>query len=42
MCILVKKFWDVLYEANLVGKNLCENKKKFKTGGVFYGLFLAP
>ena len=37
-----KKFWDVLDKANLVGKNLCQGKNDYKTGGVFYGLFLAP
>ena len=36
-----KKYWDVLYKANLVGKNLCQGKKVYKTGGIFYGLFLA-
>ena len=28
--------------ANLVGKNLCQGKNDYKTGGIFYGLFLAP
>ena len=37
-----KKFWDVLDKANLVGENLCRGKNDFKSGGVFYGLFLAP
>ena len=37
-----KKYWDVLDKANLVGKNLCEGKNDYKTGGIFYGLFLAP
>ena len=37
-----KKFWDVLDKANLVGKNLCQGKNDYKTGGIFYGLFLAP
>ena len=38
----VKKNWDVLDKANLVGKNLCQCKGDYKTGGIFYGLFLAP
>ena len=37
-----KKYWDVLDKANLVGKNLCQGKNVYKTGGIFYGLFLAP
>ena len=37
-----KKYWDVLDEAKLVGKNLCRGKNDFNTGGIFYGLFLAP
>ena len=37
-----KKYWDVLDEANLVRKNLCQGKNDYKTGGIFYGLFLAP
>ena len=37
-----KKYWDVLAKANLVGKNLCQGKNDYKTGGIFYGLFLAP
>ena len=36
-----KKYWDVLDKANLLGKNLCQGKNDYKTGGVFYGLFLA-
>ena len=36
-----KKYWDVLDKANLVGKNLCQGKIDYKTGGIFYGLFLA-
>ena len=39
---LEKKYWDVLDKANLVGKNLCQGKNDYKTGGIFYGLFLAP
>ena len=37
-----KKYWDVLDKANLVGKDLCQGKKDYETGAVFYGLFLAP
>ena len=36
-----KKYWDELDKANLVGKNLCQGKNDYKTGGIFYGLFLA-
>ena len=32
----------MLDKANLVGKNLCQGKNDYKTGGMFYGLFLAP
>ena len=37
-----KKYWDVLDKANLVGEGLCQGKNDYKTGGIFYGLFLAP
>ena len=37
-----KKYWDVLDKANLVGDNLCQGKNDYKTGGIFYGLYLAP
>ena len=36
-----KKYWDVLDKANLV-EGLCQGKNDYKTGGIFYGLFLAP
>ena len=36
-----KKYWDVLDKANLVGECLCRGKNDYKTGGIFYGLFLA-
>ena len=36
-----KKYWDVLDKANLVGDGLCQGKNHYKTGGIFYGLFLA-
>ena len=39
---LEKKHWGVLDKANLVGKNSCQGKNDYKTGGVFYGLSLAP
>ena len=29
-------------KANLVIKNLCQGKNDYKTGGIFYGFFLAP
>ena len=37
-----KKYWDVLGRANLVGDKLCQGKNDYKTGGIFYGLYLAP
>ena len=37
-----KKYWDVLDKANLVREVLCQGKNDYKTGGIFYGLFLAP
>ena len=37
-----KKYRDVLDKANLVGEGLCQGKNDYKTGGIFYGLFLAP
>ena len=32
----------MLDKANLVCKNLCQGQNDYKTGGMFYGLFLAP
>ena len=32
---------DVLDRANLV-EELCQGKNDYKTGGIYYGLFLAP
>ena len=32
----------MLDKANLDGEGLCQSKNKYKTGGIFYGLFLAP
>ena len=29
-------------KAKLVGKELCQGKNDYKTGGIFYGLFLEP
>ena len=37
-----KKYWHRLDRAKLVGKKLCLGKTDYKTGGIFYGLFLAP
>ena len=37
-----KKYWDVLDKANLVGDNLCQGKNDYKSGGIFYGLYIAP
>ena len=36
------KYWDVLDEAILVVKKSCQSKNDYETGGIFYGLFLAP
>ena len=36
-----KKYWDVLDKAKLIGEGLCQGKNDYKTGGIFYGLFLA-
>ena len=35
-------YWDVLDKANLVGEQVCQGKNDYKTGGIFYGLYLAP
>ena len=37
-----KKNWDFLDKANLVGKNLCQDKNDFETGRISDGIFLAP
>ena len=37
---LEEKNWDVLDKTNLVGKNLCQVKNGYETGGIFHGLFL--
>ena len=37
-----KNYWDVLDKANLVGDGICPGKNNYKTGGIFYSVFLAP
>ena len=37
-----KNYWDVLDKADLVGEELRQGKNDYKTGDIFYGLFLAP
>ena len=37
-----RKCWYVLDKTNLVGEELFQGKNDNKSGGVFYGLFLAP
>ena len=37
-----KKYWEELDKANLVGEELCPGKNDYKTGGIFYSLYLAP
>ena len=37
-----KKYWDKLDKSNSIGKNLCQGKNDYETGGIFYGLFVAP
>ena len=37
-----EQYWDVLDKANSVGKNLCQGKNDYETGGILYVLFLAP
>ena len=32
----------MLDKANLFGEGLCQGKSDYKTGGIFYGLYLAP
>ena len=36
------KYWDVLDKPNLVGEGICQCRNDYVSGGVFYGLFLAP
>ena len=37
-----KKYWDVLDKASLEEEQLWQSKNDYKTGGIFYDLFLAP
>ena len=37
-----KKYWDVLGKAKLVEEGLCQGENDYETGGIFYGLYLAP
>ena len=37
-----KRYWYVLDKANLVGEELCQSKKDYKSGGIFYSLFSSP
>ena len=39
---MMKNYWEVLDKANLVGEGFFQSKNEHKTGGIFYGLFLAP
>ena len=32
----------MLDKANLIGEEFCQGKNDYKTGGIFYSLFLAP
>ena len=41
LCI-EKKYWDVLNKAIFVGKNRCQCKNDYESGGIFYSLSLAP
>ena len=41
LCI-EKKYCDDLDKAILVGKNLCQGKNDYESGGIFYGLLLSP
>ena len=35
-----EKYWDVVDKTKLVGEELCRGKIDYKSGGVFYSLFL--
>ena len=37
-----KKYWDMLDKAELVGEEFRQGKNDYESGGIFYGLFLAP
>ena len=34
--------WDVLGKIKLAGEESCQGKNDYNSGGIFYGLFLAP
>ena len=36
------RYWSVLDKTKLVAKELCQGKNDYKSGGIFYGTFLAP
>ena len=36
-----KKYWNILDKAILV-EELCQGKNDYKTGGIFYGIYLPP
>ena len=38
----MKNFWDVIAKAFFFGKNLCQGRNDYGTGGIFYTLSLAP
>ena len=37
-----KRYWNVLDNAKSVGKNLCQGENEYISGGICFGLFLAP
>ena len=37
-----KKYWDVFDKANLIGKDLCQGRNDYESGGIFYGFYVAP
>ena len=37
-----KRYWDVLYKTTFLGKNSCQGRIYYETGGIFYGFVLAP
>ena len=37
-----QEHWDALDKARLVEDSSCQSKNDYKSGGIFYGLFLAP
>ena len=36
-----KKYWDVLDSAKLFGKNLCQGKNDYESGGIFFRFILS-